>query len=117
VIAEGLHLAETRVPDSLAGMTLAEAAIPTKAGCNVVALRSEIGLRINPDPSTVLTSGSEMILIGTPESEERFMKLYGAEALSARPIAPSQRTVRDRKSNTSPRPGPPRNPIENRRSR
>jgi hypothetical protein len=41
VIAEGLHLAETRVPDALAGMTLAQAAIPSQTGCNVVALRSE----------------------------------------------------------------------------
>ncbi len=93
VIAEGLHLAETRVPDALAGMTLAEAAIPSKTGCNVVALRSETGMTINPDPSTILKSGAEIILIGTPESEESFMKLYGARTLRAEPIAPSGPTA------------------------
>ena len=66
VIAEGLHLAETNVPDTLAGRTLGEAAIPAQTGCNVVALRSEAGVTINPEPSTVLKSGVEIILIGTP---------------------------------------------------
>ena len=88
VIAEGLHLAETRVPDALAGMTLAEAAIPSQTGCNVVALRSETGMTINPGPSTILKRGAEIILIGTPESEQSFMKLYGARTLRAEPIAP-----------------------------
>jgi Trk K+ transport system NAD-binding subunit len=93
VIAEGLHLAETRVPDALAGMTLAQAAIPSQTGCNVVALRSETGMTINPEPSTFLKSGAEIILIGTPESEQRFMKRYGARTLRAEPIAPSRPTA------------------------
>jgi voltage-gated potassium channel len=93
VIAEGLHLAETRVPDALAGMTLTQAAIPSQTGCNVVALRSETGMTINPEPSTFLKSGAEIILIGTPESEQRFMKRYGARTLRAEPIAPSRPTA------------------------
>jgi Trk K+ transport system NAD-binding subunit len=93
VIAEGLHLAETRVPDALGGRTLDQAAIPSQTGCNVVALRSETGMTINPDPSTILKRGDEIILIGTPESEQRFMKLYGAQTLRAEPIAPPGATV------------------------
>ncbi len=93
VIAEGLHLAETRVPDTLGGLTLDQAAIRSQTGCNVVALRSETGMTINPDPSTILKRGDEIILIGTPESEQRFMKLYGAQTLRAEPIAPPGATV------------------------
>ena len=89
VIAEGLHLTETRVPHPLAGRTLAEAAIPGKTGCNVVALRTKGKLIINPEPSTILEGGAEIILIGTPEAEQRFMQLYGAETLSVQPVAPS----------------------------
>jgi voltage-gated potassium channel len=89
VIAEGLHLTETRVPRALAGRTLAQAAIPSQTGCNVVALRSNGELMINPEPSTILGHDVEIILIGTPEAEQRFMQLYGAEKLSARPVAPS----------------------------
>jgi Trk K+ transport system NAD-binding subunit len=93
VIAEGLQLAETRVPNALTGMTLADAAIPSQTGCNVVALRSERGMTINPNPSTILKRGDEIILIGTPESEQRFMKLYGAQTLRAEPIVPPGATV------------------------
>jgi voltage-gated potassium channel len=89
VIAEGLHLTETRVPGALAGRTLAQAAIPSQTGGNVVALRSNGELMINPEPSTILEHGAEIILIGTPEAEQRFMQLYGAEKLSAQPVAPS----------------------------
>jgi voltage-gated potassium channel len=89
VIAEGLHLTETRVPHPLAGRTLAEAAIPGKTGSNVVALRTKGKLIINPEPSTILEGGAEIILIGTPEAEQRFMQLYGAETLSVQPVAPS----------------------------
>jgi voltage-gated potassium channel len=88
VIAEGLHLAKTEVPEALAGRTLAEAAIPKATGCNVVALRSDTVLTINPDSNAVLKRGAEVILIGTPQSEQRFMELYGARALRAEPIAP-----------------------------
>ena len=93
VIAEGLHLAETRVPDMLGGLTLERAAIPSQTGCNVVALRSKTGMAINPDPSTILKRGDEIILIGTPKSEERFMKLYGAQTLRTEPIVPPGATV------------------------
>jgi voltage-gated potassium channel len=89
VIAEGLHLTETRVPRPLAGRTLAQAGIPSQTGCNVVALRTKGKLMINPQPSTILDGGAEIILIGTPEAEQRFMQLYGAEKLSAQPVAPS----------------------------
>ena len=73
----------------LAGRTLAEAAIPSETGCNVVALRSKGELMINPEPSTILDRGAEIILIGTPEAEQRFMQLYGAEKLSVQPVAAS----------------------------
>ena len=82
VVAEGLHLAETRVPNALHGKTLAQASIRSQTGCNVVALRSGNGMTINPEPSTVLKSGAEIILIGSPEAEQRFVKLYGASLLT-----------------------------------
>jgi Trk K+ transport system NAD-binding subunit len=88
VIAEGLHLAKTEVPEALAGKTLEQAEIAKQTGCNVVALRSNSVLTINPESATVLTRGAEVILIGTPQSEQRFMELYGARRLRAEPIAP-----------------------------
>ena len=116
VVAEGLQLAETPVPEALVGKSLAEAAIPSEAGCNVVALRSETGLKINPASATVLAQGAEIILIGTPESEEKFMKLYGAKTMRATPIAPSEPTTAGANSSSLQAPASQRSPAENRPS-
>lgn len=77
VIAEGLHVAETEVPPALVGKTLAEADIPRDTQCNVVALRSEGILTMNPAPDMRLQAGAELLLIGTTEGEQRFLKRYG----------------------------------------
>jgi hypothetical protein len=65
-------LAETRVPNAPAGKTLAEATIPRETGCSVVGL---YGYDNQPNPTTILNRDTE---IGTPESEQRFLKLYRA---------------------------------------
>jgi len=77
VIAEGLHVAETDVPRALVGKTLAEAAIPRDTQCNVIALRSNGELKLNPTPDMRLTADAELLLICTTEGELRFMKRYG----------------------------------------
>lgn len=78
VIAEGLHVAETEVPSSLVGKTLAEAAIPRDTACNVIALRNGEQLIMNPTPDSRLAAGTELLLICTSEGERRFVKRYGA---------------------------------------
>ncbi len=90
MVSEGLHVAETEVPPMLSGKTLAEAAIASETQCNVVALRTEKGVQINPDPTTKLEAGDELILICTPEGEERFIRRYGSRPLVRTPIAPTQ---------------------------
>ncbi|MFN7138818.1 MAG: potassium channel family protein [Limisphaerales bacterium] len=90
MVTEGLHVAETEVPPGLVGMTLAEAAIPRETQCTVVALRTPQGLKINPEPSLQLPKGAEIILICTPEGEERFIKRYGAEDIKRKPISSTQ---------------------------
>ena len=81
VVAEGLQLAETRVPDTLAGKTLGAGGDPKRNGMQRCRASLRDGNRQSiPIPSTVLKSGAEIILIGTPESEQRFMKLYGAQS-------------------------------------
>ena len=77
VIAEGLHVAESEVPEALVGKTLAEAAIPRDTQCNVVALRANGELKMNPGPEVRLTAGAELLLICTTEGEQRFVRRYG----------------------------------------
>lgn len=76
MLAEGLHVTETRVPAALSGRTLAEAAIPQETGCGVVAIGSADGLQINPPADKPLHAGHPLILICTPEAEQKFMARY-----------------------------------------
>lgn len=84
VIAEGLHVAESEVPPVLVGKTLAEAAIPRDTQCNVVALRTDGQLNMNPGPEVRLSAGAELLLICTSEGEQRFLKKYGGGSAGAR---------------------------------
>jgi voltage-gated potassium channel len=78
MVAEGLHVCETAVPPLLVGKTLMEAAVPRETGCSIVALRTHLGLRINPAADETMQSGNRIILICTPEAEHRFLERYGA---------------------------------------
>ncbi|HEX8489380.1 MAG TPA: NAD-binding protein, partial [Chthoniobacterales bacterium] len=84
VIAEGLHVAESEVPAALVGKTLAEAAIPRETQCNVVALRTNGELNMNPGPEARLSAGAELLLICTTEGEQRFVKKYGGGSARSR---------------------------------
>lgn len=83
MVAEGLHVCETAVPPALAGRTLAEAAVPRETGCSVVALGSPGGMRINPGAQEVLEAGQRIVLICTPEAEQRFLDRYGGRIYPA----------------------------------
>jgi Trk K+ transport system NAD-binding subunit len=78
MVAEGLHVCETEVPPALRGKSLAEAAVPQQTGCSVVALGTAGGLRINPAANEVMHAGQRIVLICTPEAEQRFLEHYGA---------------------------------------
>lgn len=89
-LAEGLHVAETHVPPSLAGKTLAEAQIPQHTSCTVVALKVGSQIQINPRSETRLEAGSELILICTPEAEKKFLERYGAQRMTYATVRPSE---------------------------
>ena len=56
---------------------LDEVTIRSETGCNVVAFTAEDGMAINPSPNEVLKRDGESILIGTADSEERFLAEHG----------------------------------------
>jgi Trk K+ transport system NAD-binding subunit len=80
MVAEGLDLFEVRMPANLAGRTIAESAIRERTGCSVVAIRTERGMEVAPNPSKTLPANADIVLIGTAEAEERFLELYGTGA-------------------------------------
>ena len=73
---EGLGVFKIRVPPTLAGKTLAESGIRQETGCSVIAIERSNGLQVNPAPDTSLTTGAELVVIGSAESEGRFLNRY-----------------------------------------
>jgi Trk K+ transport system NAD-binding subunit len=76
MLAEGLSVFKATVSSSLAGKTLSGNNIREKTGCNVVAIRSEDLMDINPASDVVFNKGDELILIGTPENERLFIEHF-----------------------------------------
>ncbi|MDQ4076343.1 MAG: NAD-binding protein, partial [Chloroflexota bacterium] len=77
MVTEGVDLFKVQVPQPLAGKRLREAQIRQETGCTVVALQTQQGVEINPDPATPLRAGMKMVLIGTTKAEQRFLQRYG----------------------------------------
>ena len=76
MVAEGLDLFKMRVPASLVGRTIAESSIRERTGCSVVAVQTESGTQVAPNPSETLTADADIVLIGTVEAEEHFLRIY-----------------------------------------
>jgi Trk K+ transport system NAD-binding subunit len=76
-VAEGLDVFRVPAPPAIAGRTLAESRIREETGCLVLAIEREDGAVVNPEATTVIGEGSELILIGTTESQRRFTQQFG----------------------------------------
>jgi voltage-gated potassium channel len=76
MVSEGLDIFEVQLPSSLAGRTLASSHIRNKTGCTVVAIHSDQKIQSVIDPHMPLPSTGRLILIGTPEAEEKFLRAF-----------------------------------------
>lgn len=77
MVAEGLDIFREKVPEKLYGKSLEESDIRMNSECSVIAIDSPgKGTVINPDPGSPLLQGDELILIGTPEAEKKFLQCF-----------------------------------------
>lgn len=76
MMTELLDIFEVEIPPSLVGKTVAESDIHRKTGCTAVALHVDDQNQIMRDPYQPLPAAGRLILVGAPEAEKRFMKLY-----------------------------------------
>ncbi|MGM0545592.1 MAG: potassium channel family protein [Bacteroidota bacterium] len=76
MIAEGLNVFNVETPEKLIGKTLVESQIRQDTGCSVLSIKEGEHQKINPEPDSVLTKGSELVLIGNLKQESQFMDLY-----------------------------------------
>jgi voltage-gated potassium channel len=77
-ITEGLDVFRLPVPRSLDGKTIIESGVREKSDCTIVAIRGDDNvLATNPGATTTLRTGQEMVLVGSVESERRFLAQFG----------------------------------------
>ncbi len=80
LLAEGVLVFPAPVPDRLAGRRLADCALRTETGCTIIAVE-HLGERIvNPGIDIILPAGGTLLLIGTLEAEEKFLKAFPPQA-------------------------------------
>ena len=78
LLSEGLNFFHLQAPKHLIGKTLAESGIREKTGCTVIAIQNKNATSVNPDPSIQIGRDDELILIGTYDAENSFLREYTA---------------------------------------
>ena len=79
MLAEGLDVFRFPAPPELVGRTLAESRIREETGCNVIAIEVDGAVDASPLAGARIPAGAELILIGTPKAERRFLEEFGRE--------------------------------------
>ncbi len=84
VLAPASQIRLIRVPATiLAGSTLAESGIYEQTGCRVVAVEDESGLTSTVDPQRQFTGDERIVLVGSDEAVQRFLKRYDVSPTEA----------------------------------
>jgi voltage-gated potassium channel len=76
LVAQGLNVFRTAVPDELAGRSLVDAHVRRRTGCNVVAVERNGEIVANPDVDAPLPRDGDLVLVGTDDAEATFAKTY-----------------------------------------
>ena len=76
LVAHGLNVFRSPVPNELAGRTLAEAHVHRRTDCNVVAIQLGEDVSANPDAHLPLPADAELLLVATDEAKAKFTKVF-----------------------------------------
>lgn len=76
LVGEGVDLFIEPVPEALAGRTIADTALGTRTGLNVVAVQKPGEPAVNPVGETELEAGQELVMLGTAEQLTEFRKMF-----------------------------------------
>jgi voltage-gated potassium channel len=93
LLAEGLSVFSVEVPGSVAGRTLDNLRIRSRTGATVIAVDSEGQRTMNPGREFVMPKEGRMLLVGTLEAEDEFLRRFHPESV---PIHERRRERSDR---------------------
>ncbi len=77
MITEGLNFFRVKLPNELAGKTIAESQIYQETGCYITAVFTGKESIVSPPPSMKLSAECEILLIGTIEAENKYLERFG----------------------------------------
>lgn len=73
MLAEGLNVSKVNVPRALIGKRLATRKLLDDTGCHLVAVGQDSHMDMNPDADAPLRPDATMVIVGSLESEKRFL--------------------------------------------
>jgi Trk K+ transport system NAD-binding subunit len=77
MMVEGLYAKRIPIPPGMRGKSLLESQVRARTGCSVVAVDDGKKLVVNPSATLPMPMLGEVVLIVTPESEQRFVEEFG----------------------------------------
>ena len=77
VLGERIELHHRPVPSSLVGRTLANSAIATRTGMNVIAIHSEGEYLPTPNMDAPLSANAQLVMVGSSDGMEAFRREFG----------------------------------------
>jgi len=83
MLTEGLNVFQLGLSPKMVNRALQDLNVREVTGCNIVAVKRQDDMMINPDPAIVLRKGDELVLIGSAEAEKIFVEKYPASQLKA----------------------------------
>jgi voltage-gated potassium channel len=76
MLSEGIDIFSVSLPAQLKGKNLINSKIRENTGCTVIALKQNDEVAVNPDPAAPFSDNTNLLLLGTEEAENKFMKMY-----------------------------------------
>jgi voltage-gated potassium channel len=76
LLAEGVFVFPCPVPERMAGRRISDCAVRTETGCSIIAVEHEGVYSVNPESDQLLPADGSLLLIGTLEAEEKFLKAF-----------------------------------------
>ncbi len=78
-LTEGIAVFRRPLPTTLVGTTISGSQLRQQTGCSIVAIEppGDAETLVSPGPDTRLEAKSDLILIGTPEQEKTFDRIFG----------------------------------------
>lgn len=77
MLGAGIEFFHIPVPEEIVGWTLSESEIGLRTGLNVIAIQKADGIVPNPAASLTLPASAELLMLGTSEQRNKFIRVFG----------------------------------------